>query len=179
MNKRPFSPIEKFGKSNLKEKLAADLDRELKTASTPRVRESKFPDRPRSAFVDRYAKPSPPFRRPGNPVARTMEKEYTKPAASTIPRSFKDTAQLFDELGITTTNHDRETPARNQSFRLPDMTGIQSLIDSSPNTAHLRRSSPKHYPISSVPIPQDEKGIPRLYCIDINRYYFRSSSVTG
>jgi hypothetical protein len=139
MNRR-FSPIEKFTKKN------------------------EIRERPRSAFADRYIKPSPPFQRPRNPVGRTIENERTPKLASTMPRSFKDSTQLFEELGITTaaaksSRLDREMPKRDQSFRLPDMTGIQSLIDTTPKVGYSKRTSQKHIPIESVPLPQEEKGI--------------------
>jgi hypothetical protein len=134
----------------------------LKTASTPR--QKQLPERPRSAFIDRYAKPSPPFQRPRNPVAKTMEKEYqSKPAVSTLPRSFKDSTQLFNDLGITTNttkvNHKvHDTPTRNNSFRLPDMTGIQSLINTTPKANPRIPSSPRYFPVKSIPVPKDEEG---------------------
>jgi len=158
--KKRFSPIQRQ-KSRLRNNLP-NLDKELKTTSTPREKQ-QIPDRPRSAFLDRYAKPSPPFRRPQNPVGKTFDREYAaKPAASTLPRAFKDTTQLFEDLGIPTTNGRREereyTPTRNQSFRIPDMTGIQSLMET-PGPGYAKRSSPRHVPITSIPLPQEEKGV--------------------
>src|SRR5579862_574101 len=133
---RRLSTADNFTKYNLKSDLLTDLDRDFKSASTPRMRRSDVPERPRSAFLDRYAKPSPPFQRPRNPVAKTMEKDSPKkPGPSTIPRSFKDSTQLFNDLGISTLPDRRraiDTSARNQSFRLPDMTDIHSLIDTTP-----------------------------------------------
>jgi hypothetical protein len=159
MNRR-FSPIEKF-KSSLKKDLDLGMDRDMKS-STPRTHaKNDLPERPRSAFVDRYSKPSPPFQRPRNPVGRTIEKEIASKPASTLPRSFKDSTQLWKDLGITTApqpHHDRDTPLRNQSFRLPDMTGIQSLIDTTPKLPHTKRPVPKHIPIESVPFPAEEQG---------------------
>lgn len=177
--KRPFSPIEKYGKHGLRN-LPANLDRELKTASTPGVKQ-QLPERPRSAFVERSAKPSPPFQRPRNPVGRTIERDYaTKPATSTLPRSFKDSTQLFNDLGITNTANlnpkGRETPTRNHSFRLPDMTGIHSLINTTPKVNHRNPPSPKHFPIGSIPIPQEEEGKYFLFVVD-SRYHFRSSCI--
>jgi len=156
--KKRLSPIDrqKSGLRNL-----PDLDKELQTTSTPREKQ-KIPERPRSAFLDRYAKPSPPFRRPQNPVGKTFDREYaSKPAASTLPRAFKDTTQLFQDLGMPTTNLQKDgrefTPTRNQSFRIPDMTGIQSLMET-PRPAYGKKSSTRHIPITSIPIPQEEKG---------------------
>jgi hypothetical protein len=163
--KRPFSPIEKFRKGGLKD-LPSDLDRELKSSSTPRVR-GGLPERPRSAFVERYVRPSPPFRRPGNPVAKTMEREYgqmQKPKASTLGRSFKGPEQLLEDLGLSDTARinarNRESPTRNQSFRIPDMTGIQSLMNASPKPAGRASQAPKYVPIHSIPAPKEEEGIP-------------------
>jgi len=163
--KRPFSPIENFRKRGLRD-LPSDLDKELKSFSTPRPT-TGLPERPRSAFVQRYSKPTPPFRRPGNPVAKTMEREHVqKPAASTLERPFKGTDALFEDLGLVDTAKinakNRETPTRNQSFRIPDMTGIQSLMNSTPK-ATGRLSQPRKYiPIHSIPTPKEEEGI-RLY----------------
>ena len=161
MNRR-LSTAEKFGKSNIKTNLAADLDRDFISASTPRLKRSDMPERPRSTFLDRYAKPSPPFQRPQNPVAKMMDKDSAKkPGVSTVPRSFKDSTQLFHDLGISSVperHQHKDTPARNQSFRLPDMTGIHSLIDTSPRITNQKRSPLPHIPLESVPIPQNEKG---------------------
>jgi hypothetical protein len=158
-----FSPIERFGKTSLKNNLAADIDRELKSSSTPGLRGNlDLQERPRSAFADRYAKPSPPFKRPRNPVGKTIERQDAKAAASTMPRSFKDSTQLFRDLGIDTADKhqvDRDTPTRNQSFRIPDMTGIHSLFDTTPKPPNQKRVSPKYVPITSVPLPDEEKGI--------------------
>jgi hypothetical protein len=162
--RRPFSPIEKYGRSGLKD-LPSDLDNMFKHATTPG--KQQLPGRPRSALMDRYVKTSPPFARPGNPVGKTIENEHRKDcAATTLPRSFKDTTQLFKDLGIDTVQnrHQRQreaTPTRNQSFRLPDITGIQSLIDTTPKpTKHNlgKESSSYVAPLSSIPIPRDEKG---------------------
>lgn len=178
--KRPFSPIEKYGKGGLRN-LPSNLDRELKTASTPGVKQ-QLPERPRSAFVERSAKPSPPFQRPRNPVGRTIERDYaTKPATSTLPRSFKDSTQLFNDLGITDTAKlnikARETPTRNHSFRLPDMTGIHSLINTTPKVNnHRNPAPPKHVPIESIPIPKEEEGNYTVFGVD-NRYHFRPSCI--
>ena len=160
--KRPFSPIEKFRKGGLRD-LPSDLDKELKSSSTARVRDG-LPERPRSAFVERYAKPSPPFRRPGNPVAKTMEREYAqKPKASTLARSFKGPEQLLEDLGLSDTAkinpRNRESPTRNQSFRIPDMTGIQSLMNASPKATARPSQAPKYVPIHSIPAPKEEEGI--------------------
>ena len=171
---RPFSPIEKYGKSGLKN-IPSDLEKDAKMVSTSRINQ-KLPERPRSAFVERYSKPSPPFQRPQNPVGKTIEREEkNKPAASTLPRSFKDTAQLFTDLGIGTnakpSQKERETLTRNQSFRLPDMTGIHSLINSSPKVSNTKIRATKYATIESIPIPKEEKGIRAVYVIDI-RYNF-------
>jgi hypothetical protein len=97
-----------------------------------------------------------------------MEKEHQfKPAVSTLPRSFKDSTQLFNDLGITTNttkvNHnDHDTPTRNNSFRLPDMTGIQSLINTTPKANPRVPPLPKYFPVKSIPVPKDEEGI---YCL--------------
>lgn len=161
MNKR-FPTAEKFGKSNLKTDLNADLDRDFKSASTPRLKSSDMPERPRSTFLDRYAKPSPPFQRPQNPVAKMMENDSAKKTgASTLPRSFKDSTQLLNDLGISSLperHQNRDNPARHQSFRLPDMTGIHSLIDTPPRLSGQKRSPLHHIPLESVPVPQNEKG---------------------
>jgi len=160
MNKR-FSPIERQTKSRF-QNLPPDLAKELKTTSTPREKRS-IPERPRSAFVDRYVKPSPPFRRPMNPVGKTIEREHPKPA--TLPRGFKDATQLYNHLGIQNTGTqrvDREaSPARNQSFRIPDMTGIQSLMDS-PHNPIDKHSSSRYLPIQSIPFPEEEKGMSNI-----------------
>jgi hypothetical protein len=94
-----------------------------------------------------------------------MERDYqSKPTVSTLPRSFKDSTQLFNDLGITTNttkvNHnDHDTPTRNNTFRLPDMTGIQSLINTTPKANPRIPPSPKHFPIKSIPVPKDEEGM--------------------
>ena len=167
---RQLSAAEKLAKANIKVNLAADLDRNFSSASTPRLKRSDMPERPRSAFFDRYAKPSPPFQRPQNPVARTMEKDSSKkPGVSTIPRSYKDSTQLLNDLGISSIperGQSKETPARNQSFRLPDMTGIHSLIDTTPRVTNQKRSSLRHIPLESVPIPKNEQGEANV-CIDL------------
>lgn len=125
----------------------------------------QLPERPRSAFVDRYTKPSPPFQRPRNPVGKTMEEDYVpRPTGATLPRSFKDSTQLFNDLGITNTGkiNQREgnTPTRNQSFRLPDMTGIHSLINTTPKVPNPRYPpEPKYVPIESIPVPKEEEGM--------------------
>jgi hypothetical protein len=125
----------------------------------------QLPEKPRSAFVDRYTKPSPPFQRPRNPVGKTMEEEYApKPAGATLPRSFKDSTQLFNDLGIPNTGKTNQkqqtTPTRNQSFRLPDMTGIHSLINTTPNPPNPRNpSEPKYVSIESIPVPKEEEGM--------------------
>jgi hypothetical protein len=142
--------------------LPSDLDRELKSSSTPRARPGLL-DRPRSAFVERYAKPSPPFRRPVNPVAKTMEREHAqKPAASTLPRSFKGADVLLEDLGLSNTAKiaakNRETPNRNHSFRIPDMTGIQSLMNASPKPTGRQYQGSKYVPIHSIPAPKEEEG---------------------
>ena len=164
--KRPFSPVEKYGRPALKS-FHSDLDKELKSTSTPRTKQ-QLPERPRSAFVERYSRPSPPFQRPRNPVGKTIESECTnRPAASTLPRSFKDTAQLFTDLGIATnvkpSHKEREMPMRHQSFRLPDMTGIHSLINTTPKPSNQKLSASKYAPIESIPIPKEEKGIPSCF----------------
>jgi hypothetical protein len=169
--KRPFSPIEKYSKHGLRN-LPSDLDKELKTTSTPRiVGREQFPDRPRSAFVERYGEPRPPFQRPRNPVGKTIENESTtKPAVSTLPHSFKDTARLFNDLGIASSAEPNakttDTPTRNHSFRLPDMTGIHSLINTTPKLTKKKYSTapPKYvHPLNSLPVPQDEKGTKLCY----------------
>lgn len=161
--KRSFSPIEKFKKGALRD-LPSDLDKELKPSSTPRVRMG-HPQRPRSTFAERYANPSPPFRRPGNPVAKTMEREQAhKPAASTLPRSFKTADKLLEDLRLADAAalnpKSRETPTRNRSFRIPDMTGIQSLINTTPKATGGLSQAPKHLPIHSIPTPKEEEGSP-------------------
>jgi hypothetical protein len=170
MHKR-FSPIERQTKSRL-----PNMPIDLKTTSTPREKQS-MPERPRSAFMDRYVKPSPPFRRPGNPVGKTIDGLH-RPA--TLPRGFKDSTQLFNELGIPTTGTQRvgreASPARNQSFRIPDMTGIHSLMDS-PRNLNEKPSS-RYLPIKSIPIPQEEKGI-CPYSRLLTRYNFRLPRSAG
>ena len=141
------------------------MEKELKTAAT---RSKHLPERPRSAFVDRYAKPNPPFQRPRNPVAKTMEKEHhSRLAVSTLPRSFKDSTQLFNDLGIATDSlpinpNKHDIPTRNNSFRLPDMTGIQSLINTSPKVNPQISQPPKYFPIQSIPVPKEEEG--KAFC---------------
>jgi hypothetical protein len=157
--KNRLSPINR-PRSRLRDNLA-DLDKGLKSTSTPREKQY-IPERPRSAFLDRYSKPSPPFRRPQNPVGETIDQEYaSKPAASTLPRGFKDSTQLFADLGIPTTNLHNDgrefTPTRHHSFRIPDMTGIQSLMET-PGPIHGKKAAPRHIPITSIPIPQEERG---------------------
>jgi hypothetical protein len=181
--RRPFSPIEKFRKGGLKN-LPSDLDRELKSSSTPRVR-GGMPERPRSAFVERYVRPSPPFRRPGNPVAKTMEREYAqkqKPKASTLGRSFKGPEQLLEDLGLSDTAQinarNRESPTRNQSFRIPDMTGIQSLMNTSPKPTGRASQAPKYVPIHSIPVPKEEEGTPLQNFRLMERYHCRTSRLT-
>jgi hypothetical protein len=152
--KGDYSPKDKFRAMDRKH-----LATETKTSFTPPAKQL-LPPRPRSALVDRYAKPSPPFQRPRNPVAKTIENEYpTKPSASTLPRSFKDATQLFEDLGITgnvNSNHPDGDNTKNQSFRLPDMTGIHSLINTTPKRPEGKRS--KYVPIKSIPVPKDEEG---------------------
>lgn len=93
-----------------------------------------------------------------------MEKEYTKPAVSTLPRSFKDSTQLFNDLGIQTATeikpNERHATTRNQSFRLPDMTGIQSLINTTPKATNTRiPPEPKYARLESIPVPEEEERI--------------------
>jgi len=137
----------------------------FKNAPTPG--KQQLPGRPRSALMDRYVKTSPRFARPGNPVGKTIENEHRKDhAATALPRSFKDTTQLFKDLGIGSLQDrhhgQREaTPTRNQSFRLPDITGIQSLIETTPKPIKNKlgkESSSYVAPLSSIPISEDEKG---------------------
>jgi hypothetical protein len=95
-----------------------------------------------------------------------MEDEHrTKPSGFTLPRSFKDSTQLFNDLGITSNTtkanqNTRETPTRNSSFRLPDMTGIQSLISTTPKTNFRNLAAPKYVSVRSIPVPKDEEGGP-------------------
>jgi len=93
-----------------------------------------------------------------------MEREHVqKPAASTLPRSFKGTDALLEDLGLLDTAKinakNRETPTRNQSFRIPDMTGIQSLMNSSPKATGRPSQAREYVPIHSIPAPKDEERI--------------------
>ena len=116
--------------------------------------------------MDRYVKTSPPFARPRNPVGKTIENDSRKDPSATLPRSFKDTTQLFRDLGIGNLQHpeSRErdaTPKRNQSFRLPDITGIHSLIDTTPKPSKDKTGKERSSyvaPLRSITIPEDEKG---------------------
>lgn len=95
-----------------------------------------------------------------------MEKDSPKkPGTYTIPRSFKDSTQLLNDLGISALpdrHRATDTSGRNQSFRLPDMTDIHSLIDTTPRLTGRKRSPLNHTPLESVPIPQNEKGQPQF-----------------
>ncbi|KAG5437382.1 hypothetical protein PCANB_000813 [Pneumocystis canis] len=91
----------------------------------------------------------------------------TSPKEKTIPRAFKTTSGLMQELGLDSNQRNVETniplnTEMTQSFQLPDMTGITSLISDGMQAVSNKIeviTKDKYKNLESIPISSDDKAI--------------------